>query len=554
MNLYKKYALGIAVFGFLWWLAAKVTTQFDLTSDKRFTTSASTKALLQSIDSSITIKVYLAGNELPSKYKRLQRAVENTLNDFEGMANNKIFVKYIDPNSAYFSDEERQNLHAELEKKGVYSTVSYEVQNGKKIQTLVWPYAMVSKGSKTSNVLLLSNSKQNNEEETINESIENIEFELAQAIKGLSQKKEFRVGVFPEYSSVPLVNQIALLSSLKANYHAMAIDLKNSGQLENIDAIVVANPTKYFEPAEQLKIDQFIVKGGKAIFLLNAVATDTLGKDGLFAQAKESGLEQMLFKYGVRINTNLLKDLQMSGGIPMVVGTKENVQLIPWPYYCLAAPNQSHIIGKNLDVVFQKYVSTIDTVRAEGITKTALLSSSPYTQTLQAPASISYNMASKDFDQNKQGQGVRASAYLLEGKFESAFSNQFVQQTGSGAPIVSKQAQGKIIVISDGDVTLNEFNPKINRPYQMGYDKFSGNTFSNKQFFLNAMEYLLNPDGLLTARAKSVVLHPIDKVEVTQNASFWQILSLAIPLACLGLIGLGFYFYSKLKSKQYLKS
>jgi ABC-2 type transport system permease protein len=548
MSNIKKNSLALLVLGLLLWGIKNIKAKLDLTADQRFTTSEATKTIVQNIDSTININVYLTGSELPSGFKRLENAIETTLADFKDYAGNKLTYKFIDPNSRSLSETEKQELQKSLVEKGLNPTNIFDIQNGRKSQLLVWPAAVINKGNRYLSLNLLNGSKQGGSEVALSQSIENIEYVLANGIRSLTQKAAFRIGYFSEYSSADLQYEKDFLDGLNQNYKIFFVDLAKTKILSDLDAILIVRPKKVFGPAEQFKIDQFIVKGGKALFFLDPVSMEKVGQDGQFASPKETGLEPLFYKYGVRLNTNLLKDYQMCSAIPLNVGNmgnQANIKLVPWPYHTLATPNPNHVIGRNLDAVIHKFASTIDTVKALGIQKTPLLQSTPYTQCINAPATISYQIAGKDFNPQTDAQGPKATAYLLEGSFESAFANQILTTDTLFHGFVKKQAESKILICSDADILTNTIDRQTGTANPLGLDPYSGTIFSNKTFVFNAFEYLLNPKGLLLSRKKEFALRPIDKVEITQNASYWQALNLIIPLVGLALLALIFHLYQK---------
>ena len=325
-----------------------------------------------------------------------------------------------------------------------------------------------------------------------------------------------------------------------------------SPTLDGLDAVLVMKPDQVFNDDDKYKIDQFIVNGGKALFFLDAVKVDSVAREGSLAQVQSVGLEDLLFKYGVRLNPNLIKDAQMCAAIPLDVGNfgnKANIQLVPWQYYPLINTFGNSPIVKNLDAIYTKYVGSLDTVRANGITKIPLLMTSTYTQILKAPAVMSYNFANKELNANQYKAGVQTVGILLEGKFESLFNNRILPNDSRSATFKASAKPSKIIVCSDGDIPVNDFDKKQNTPLPLGFDKYSGNTFANKDFVMNAIDYLLDDNGVITARNKEVVLRPLDKVALQDERQYWQGINLIIPIIILILAGL---LKEYLRKRQYV--
>lgn len=522
--------------------------RIDLTAEKRFTLAKPTESMLQSIDKDLFVKVYLTGSDLPGGFKRLESEVKQTLEEFQSVSNQKVNYRFIDIYKDIKSDADREKLIAELAQKGIIPTNIRAKKDGKNTQILILPGAIVSNNTKELPVFLLKGNNLNSPQEILNQATENVEFELAGAIKQIIQKEKKKIGFFVNYSSLPAIRQIGLINNLKKGYDLFPVDLSASPTLDGLNAIFVMKPDKPFTDTDKYKIDQFIVKGGKALFFIDPVKIDTVGLDGSFAKPFSVNLDDLFFKYGIRLNANLLKDMQMSAAIPMNVGTigdKANIQLIPWPYFPLINNFGNSPIVRNLDAVYMKYVSTIDTVKSSNIAKTPLLQSSGYTQVLNTPATISYNSAAKDFDVEKQKSGVKTVAYLLEGNFESFFANSILPTDPRFPTFKSKDQPSKIIICADGDVPTNDFDGKTSKPYPLGFDKYSKHTFANNDFVINSVDYLLDPNGIIGARNKTIKLRPLDKIEITEHQTKWQVINLLVPFALLAFLWLLFMYSSK---------
>ena len=293
------------------------------------------------------------------------------------------------------------------------------------------------------------------------------------------------------------------------------------------------------------------MNGGKALFFVDAVKVDSVAREGNMAQLQSLGLEDLLFKYGVRLNPNLIKDAQMCAKIPLDVGNfgnNSNIKLVDWQYYPLINSFGNSPIVRNLDAVYTKYVGSLDTVRANGITKMPLLMTSQYTQLLNAPAIMSYNFASKDLNANQYKAGVLTVGVLLEGKFESLFKNRILPSDPRSATFKSDSKGSKIIVCSDGDIPANDFDKVQNTPLPLGFDKYTNNTFANKDFVMNAIDYLLVDNGVITARNKEITLRPLDKVILQNDRQYWQSINLIIPILVLIMVG---FLKNYLRKRRY---
>lgn len=531
-------------------LATRFFFRLDLTQEKRFTIADATKNLLQNLDDEVYVKVYLTGNGIPAGFKRLENAVRETLDEFQIYGGTNLKYTFIDLNAEYKDEKARNEKIATLAQKGITPTNVYNNEDGKKTQSLILPGAVITYKDKEIATLLLKGNKLSSPQEILNQSYEGVEYQLASAIKQVTATEKKKIGFFINYTHLPAVNQLDLITALKPNYELYPVDLRNSPTLDGLDAIFVLKPDEVFNDDDKYKIDQFIMKGGKALFFLDAVKVDSVAREGNMAQVQSVGLEDLLFKYGVRLNPNLIKDAQMSAAIPLDIGNfgnRSNIQLTQWQYFPLINTFGKSPIVKNLDAVYTKYAGSLDTVRANGITKVPLLMTSKYTSLLKAPAIMSYNFASKNLDANQYKAGVQTVGILLEGKFESLFKNRILPNDSRFGSFKSEGVASKIIVCSDGDIPVNDFDRKLNTPLPLGFDKYSGNTFANKDFVLNSIDYLLDDNGVIVARNKEIKLRPLDKVALQDDRTYWQAINLIVPLVVLVLAGLIRNFLRKQK-------
>ncbi len=524
--------------------------RIDLTEEKRFTISEATKNLLGNLEDDVHIKVYLTGKGIPAGFKRLENAVQETLDEFKVYGGSRIHYDFIDLNTEIKDEKARNEKIVELAQMGITPTNVVNNEDGKKTQSLLLPGAIISYKDRQIGSLLLKGNKMSSPQEILNQSYEGVEYQLASAIKQLTAEEKKKIGFFLNYSHLPAVNQLDLIAALKKNYQLYPVDLRNSPTLDGLDAVIVMKPDVGFNEDDKYKIDQFIMHGGKALFFMDAVRVDSAAREGSMAQPMSVNLEDLLFKYGVRMNFNLIKDAQMCAAIPMEVGNfgdRSNIQLVPWQYYPLINTFGKSPIVRNLDAVYTKYVGSMDTVKANGIQKTPLMMTSRYTQLLNAPAVLSYNSASKEVDINQYKAGEQMVSVLLEGAFSSLYQNRILPSDPRSASFKPVSVPTKIIVCSDGDIPTNDFDPKHNTPLPLGFDKFSGNTFANKDFVLNAIDYLLDENGVISARNKEIKLRPLDKYALQNEREYWQAINLVVPLVILAVLG-GFLHWRRKKA------
>ena len=544
------YLIGIGVL--LIAISPFVRGRFDLSEDGKYTLSESSEVILKSIDAPLLVQVYLGGDDLPGGFKRLKKETLDLLADMKSVSSTNIEIQVIDVYDEYPTEEVRATLTRQLDSLGIPPTNLVHKDNGKQVQQLIFPGLVISKGALKTGVLLLKGNKLASPEEIINQSIEGLEFEIVQAIQQLLPQERKKIGFFVEYSATPAIAQMDLVNSLKRKYDLFPVDLAASPTLDGLDAICVLQPTREFSESDAYKIDQFIVKGGKALFLVDGVKIDTLENQGLAISPRKTGLENILFHYGLRLNANLVKDAQNSGMIPLKVGNmgnKSNIQLMPWPAFPLLNGNPTFLITKNLDAIYGRFVSSIDTISGAALHKTPLLRSSQYTQVAKAPSLLSFSSAGKDFDPAAYNAGVQTAAYLVEGKFESAFQH-LTQDTSF---VASGSTESAIIVVGDGDIALNGVDYPSQQSLPLGFDPFMKNTFANKDFLLNAFAYLIDDNSPLLARSKSITLRPLDKAKIQADGTFYQVINIAVPLLFATLLSLAVVFYRKRKFNRKYK-
>ncbi|MHA8051354.1 gliding motility-associated ABC transporter substrate-binding protein GldG [Aquirufa sp. ROCK-SH2] len=526
-----------------------IKLRFDLSEEKKFTISESSIKVLNQLDGPIKVKIYLGGDNLPGGFKRLHHSLVELLEDFKKHSSQDIIIEQIDLYKDYPNEKERQALIFELDSLGIPPTNIVNKEQGKAVSLLVVPGITIEKSDRVIGALLLKGNQLNSPQEILNQSIENLEYEIIQVVHSLENKERKKIGFFLDYSGVPAIKQLDLIASLRKQYDLYPVDLGQSPTLVGLDAFCIIQPNKKFNRLDQFKIDQFLVKGGKGILFLDGTRVDTVQNQGLVFSRIENGLEEMLFHYGLRVNANLVKDAQLCGAIPLEVGNfgnKPSLQLMPWPAFPLLMANPNSVITKNLDAIYAKYPSSIDTISGSNLKKSILLSTSAFTQTQNAPATLPFSASGKDFDPEKYKSGQKAIAYLLEGQFKSMFKNRIApDDTLSNYFVENSKQNGALIVVGDGDVPLNSIDPNTKGPMALGFDPFSKHTFANKDFILNAFNYLLDDNKSLLARNKNIQLRPLDKSKIENEKSFWQGLNIIVPILFAAILSLLIILYRK---------
>lgn len=548
-------------------ISAYTHFRLDLTSEKRYSLSDTTIDMLENLEDYVTVRVYLEGNDFPAGFVRLNGETKQMLDEFKAYSN-FIEFEFIDPLDA--EDEQAKNqLIASLAKKGLNPT-SLQVKDGEsfKQQTIV-PGALVNYRNNEAAVQLLKNRPGNSPESNLNSSIQELEYEFVNAIKKLQKQIKPRVAFIDGHDELDQIYVTDFSNALKENYEVQRFDIrafvidsltgdisirKQQNKLNTFDALIVAKPRGTFTGLDKFLIDQYVMQGGKILWLVDAVNAemDSLSNTGemLAPPMREVELEDLLFKYGARVNNNLIKDAA-SARIPVPVSFVNNQpqwELLPWLYFPIIIPNDPHPITNNLDAIKMDFVSTIDTIRAPGIKKTPLLRSSPYTKVAPSPNLIRLQSALDQPNQNEFQSGRKIVALLLEGAFESYYKNRIspANETKEKLDFVEDGVSTRMIVVADGDIIKN---PVANgKALPLGYDRYEQRQYANKAFLLNAIDYLVEEDNMITIRSRELKLRLLDKTKVNNNRSFWQVLNTLLPVLVLIAFGL---IRSYLRKKKY---
>jgi len=527
-----------------------VFKRFDLTKDKRYTLSKTTKDIVDSVDTPLIIDVFLIGN-LPSEFKLLQTETKQLIEEFQTI-NPLVKVNYIDP----LADEtNRENIVRELTKTGLEPYVNSKKVNGKITQELLFPWGFASYKERTVKIPLFKKSVTEDLQTQIANSIQLLEYNFADAFNQLTKEKSKTIAVLKGNGQLNDINIAGFLQTIKPYYNLAQFTLDSVAtnpqstlnKIKSYDLIISAKPTEAFTENEKLVLDQYTMSGGNSLWLSEAIFMD---KDSLYNDAgasvslsKELNLKDFFFQYGARINQNLVKDLY-SAPIPLAIGEGNNTQFQPvqWQYSPLATSNNKHPISNNVDLVKFDFASQIDTLK-NNIRKTILLQSSERTK-LEGPLkSISLTSVTQKPDEENYNQGKQTLAVLLEGEFKSVYKNRILPFEIEN--FIDNGQQSKMIIISDGDVIKNEVSR--GRPLQLGFERMSGRTFGNKEFLLNAVNYLLDDTGLINIRTKSIEVAFLDSEKVEEQKTIWQLINIALPLFLLGIFGLIFNYIRKRK-------
>lgn len=529
-------------------LVAKNFYRFDLTEEKRYTIKNQTRGILKELEDDVYVEVFLTG-DLNAEFKRFQKAIAETLEEFRIYSDNKVKYKFTDPTAA-MSDKARNEFMSDLAGKGIQPTNVIDNKDGQRLEKIIFPGVTISYEGIEAGVMLLKGNKAGTPTEEINQSIEGIEYELAHTINKLVNNDRKRIGLVSGHGELDSANIASFKGDLLEEYDVSTIDVATA-DLGMYDALIVAKPTRLFPEQDKFHIDQYIMKGGRVLFLLDKLdaTMDSASREDYFALPYNIGLDDQLFKYGVRINLDLIQD-RTAGFYPVITGNrggKPEIKLMDWPFFPLLNHYAEHPITRNLDAVITKFVSSVDTVKAPGIKKTPLLMTSQYSRTIGAPVKVSVNDLRKNIKDESFSSSFIPVAYLLEGKFTSLYKNRFLPEGVDKKDFVEEGTTAKIIVIADGDIIRNDINTRTGQARPLGFDPPTNYTFANREFLLNCLSHLTNENGLIQARTKQVKIRPLDKQKVNTERAMWQVINLVIPLTLLIIYGIVRFYWRKRK-------
>jgi gliding-associated putative ABC transporter substrate-binding component GldG len=515
-------------------LSSKYFLRLDMTEERRYTLKPATRELLESLEEPVYVEVFLAG-DLNAAFTRLKNAVGETLDEFRVASGNRVHFMFTDPAQAA-GDKARSEFMTDLAARGVTPTRVVEDSDGQRSERIVFPGALVSAGSRETPVPFLKGNKAASPEVEINQSIEDLEYGLASAIQKLTRYELKRIAWIEGHGEIDGREGASLEHSLGELYDVQRIQL--SEQINGFQVALIAKPVRPFSTQEKYWLDQFIMKGGKALLLLDRLdaSLDSARRQDYFALPLDLNLDDLLFRYGVRINMDLLLD-RAAALQPMVAGGDGRMQLVEWPFFPLLNSFSEHSVTRNLDAVLGKFVSTVDTVKADGVRKTMLVSSSPYSGKLTAPVLVNVEDVRSRLQGGRLNGGPQAVAYLLEGVFTSLFKNRYLPEGVNASGFRESSQPTAMIVISDGDIARNPVNLRTGNPQPLGFDQASNYTFANEEFLLNAVAYLLDGDGLITARARQVKLRPLDKQKAAAHRRWVRVINVGLPIFVLAMVG-----------------
>ncbi|MBN3521633.1 gliding motility-associated ABC transporter substrate-binding protein GldG [Algoriphagus lutimaris] len=529
---------GIVIFALL---AQLLRFRIDLTEEKRYSLHPATQEMLSELTEPIHVDILLVGKNLPGGMRRLQKSIEETVRTFNAYSPEKITYSYFDPLTV--AESEQEAFIGSLTEYGINPTNLYVSQNSGQQATLIFPGVLVSNAEFETGALVLKGERGMGPDEILNQSIENLEFELSNAIKKLVSPEESAIAMIMGHGEMAEDEGYGIVEALDGEFELFKVPLeqaKSPSDLENFKIIFIEGPRDIYSDREVYLLDQYVMNGGNLVVMVDGVAVDIAeaGGEGTLAMPVDSGLDNLLFKYGIRINKDLIQDLNF-GYFPVMAGNfgnQDQMVPLPWPFYIQAGVMQNHPITKGLDVVYYRFASSLDTVMAEGVKKTPLIFSSNNSRVLPAPVRVAFS----DMEQEPPVEAFSVRnlplAYLLEGEFTSLFKNRFLPE-GFSKTDFKESGKGKVVVFGDGDVFQSQKSLQDGSPLALGEDPFSQMTFANKLLLRNMVKYLVDPEGIIASRTRTFQIRPLNKVKVAQQKTFWQFINVVAPVVILLLIG-----------------
>ena len=544
--------LGIVVLVLLNVAGSFFFERIDLTSDKRYSLSEVSEEQAKKLEDIVFVRVYLEG-DLPADYKRLRDATKELLDEFRAYAGDNLQYEFIDPSEGV-NEKERQKIYQKLMKEGLEPTTLRKQSVEEASEKVIFAGAIVTFREKTIPWQLLKSQIGVPEAVMINNSVQQLEYEFATVLKNISTVTSKQIAFIHghgEYSELQVADFEKSVSEFYGVNH-ITIDGKLNA-LKTMDAIIIAGPDSAFNDKDKFIIDQFIMKDGNGIWMYEPViaSMDSLkGNSTTLSIPRDLNLDDMLFRYGVRVNRNLIMDMQ-SLPIPIVTGQIGNAprqEFFPWPYFPMVVTKAKNPIVKNLDAIAVRFSSNIDYVgKNDSLENTTLLASSNYSKVVSTPARVSFNVLRTKPDKRQYNNGPQKIGVLVEGVFNSNFANRIPQRIVNNPNIAFKEKSypTKQIFLADADIIRNDINEERGEFFALGYDKYTRKIYANKDFLLNCVNYLLDDSGLLEVRAKEFKIRLLDRTRTAKEERKWQTINLVFPVLIIVLFGILFFFIRK---------
>lgn len=549
----KSLVFSIAILVLVNGIGSQFFHRFDLTQDKRYTLSPTSLSIIKEVEEPLIVDVFLKG-QFPGEFKKLQTETQQLLEEFKAY-NKNITFQFVNPLE---NEEERDTIIQSFMERGL-TPVNVTIEDkGKQTQEVVFPWAIATYNGRSVKVPLLKNLMGASTAEKVVSSVQHLEYAFANAFNTISKAKEKKVAIIKGNGELHDLLMADFIKQVRENYYIGTFTLDSVAKkpneslsyLKKYDLAVIAKPTEKFSDEEKEALDQFVIHGGKTLWLIDQVniEMDSLYNDAgaTLAYPFDLNLNDLFFKYGFRINPTIIKDV-MAAPIALATGEQGSATQYtqyPWFYSPLVYPSSSNPIVSNVDALKFQFANSIDTLK-NGIKKTVLLQSSPYSKAVGTPVEVSLNMVTDRPEQSAfKNTGNIPMAVLLEGQFHSVYENRVLPFSEKTFKSIGKT--NKMIVVSDGDIIRNQLD-KNYQPLELGYDKWTNKLYGNKEFMMNCVNYLLDDTGLINIRSKAVNLPLLDKEKVYSNYTLAQVITVGLPIVILGFFGLLFTYIRKRK-------
>ena len=546
-----------------------VFTRFDLTSEKRYTLSPTTKEILNDLNDYVYFKVYLEG-DFPAGFKKLRRETKEMLDEFRAYSK-YIDYEFINPSESGNEAEIRETYN-QLYRSGLNpADLNVKNSDGSTKQMVIWPGALVSYRNNTEIAIdLLENQIGQTDSEALNASMQNLEFRLIDAVKKVTRLMKPNIAFIEGHGELEAQQVQDITQTLSQNYNVVRLEIdgridalihrtqdtmRDVSAFPSFDAIVIAKPTQPFDERDKFLIDQYIMHGGKVLWLVEPVFATM---DSLQNQESTVGIEQdlnlddMLFKYGVRLNRDLLLDLTCAA-LPIrtgQVGGQAQLEFFRWYYFPLLQAASEHPMVRNMNAIKADFVSSVDaTTSATGVEQIPLLRTSNYTKVSGTPVFITLAMLRQTPDQRMFATKGKNVAYLLKGTFPSLYANRIPQEIADdqATDFMEESKPTAMIVVADGDIIRNQIDIRTRKPLPLGFDQYTQNTYANKEFIENAISYLVEGEGMIDIRSRELKVRLLDATKVSRERAKWQVINTLVPIAIIILLGVALAFVRKRK-------
>jgi ABC-2 type transport system permease protein len=537
-------------------LSGQFFFRIDLTGENRYSITGVSKNLVKTLEKPIDITLYLDG-ELPSGFRKLKKSIQEKITDYNAWSSERINLTIVDPYE--ISDVKRRDkLFADLAGQGLQPTDIRQNTEQGTVTRRIFPGAIVEYGEKRLSVNLLKNNPALQAEINLNNSIESLEYEFSNAFSELLNDEKQTVAFMAGQGELSENETHDVKEALSGKYNVINV---GATELETnrarIKTLIIASPAQKFTEADKFQIDQFLMNGGRILWLIDpvSVSLDSL-RNGYMTLAfpQNLNLDDQLFRYGIRLNQNLVQDAEclLIAVNTAPTGSPAKFTPAPWYYSPLLIPSENHVISKNINRIKSEFVSSIDTVGNQvQVRKTIILSTSVYSLITNAPVEVSLASINNPPDRRLFKQPSQPVGILLEGTFTSVFKNRLIESVAA-SEIKAESEPTKMIVFSDGNMIANQYRMAGGIPEYMplGYDRYSQQTFGNKALLLNSVNYLCDDQGLMELRSRVFKIRLLDKVRLKEQKLYWQLINVLVPLLIISIFGFGFVYIRRRKYRS----